>query len=128
MKKAIETSRAPAPIGPYSQAVKSGDFLFISGQIPLDPATGELVSGGIHEQTVQVLENLKAILESAGSGLDRVVKTTIYLSHMANFPEMNAVYAEYFSAETPPARSTIQVAALPKGAILEIEAIAEVEE
>jgi len=128
MKKAIESTRAPAPIGPYSQAVKSGNFLFISGQIPLNPSTGELVAGGIHEQTVQVLNNLKAILEAGGSSLEKVVKTTIYLSHMANFTEMNAVYAEYFPKEPTPARSTVQVAALPKGAMLEIEAVAETAE
>jgi 2-iminobutanoate/2-iminopropanoate deaminase len=128
MKKAIESTRAPAPIGPYSQAVKSGNFLFISGQIPLNPSTGELVAGGIHEQTVQVLNNLKAILEAGGSSLEKVVKTTIYLSHMANFTEMNAVYAEYFPKEPAPARSTVQVAALPKGAMLEIEAVAETAE
>jgi len=126
MKDAVETTLAPPPIGAYNQAIKSGGFLFISGQIPLNPTTGELVAGGIHEQTVQVLENLKTILEAGGSSLEQVVKTTIYLSHMANFSEMNTVYADFFSHQPAPARSTIQVAALPKGAMLEIEAIAEV--
>ena len=126
MKKIVNTDSAPAPIGPYNQAVKSGHLLFTSGQIPIDPATGDLVSGGIREQTIQVLENLKAVVEAAGGTLDDVLKTTVFLADMADFPELNALYAEYFGEENAPARSTIQVAALPKGARVEIEAIAKV--
>lgn len=126
MKHIINTNNAPAPIGPYNQAVKSGHLLFTSGQIPIDPATGVLVSGGIHEQTIQVLENLKAVLEAAGSTLADVIKTTVFLSDMADFPELNTLYAEYFGEDNAPARSTVQVAALPKGALVEIEAIAKI--
>ena len=119
----ITTGRAPAAIGPYSQAVRSGSFLFCSGQIPLDPATGQLVEGGIEAQTAQVLDNLTAVLAAAGLTLRDVVKTTVFLVSMDDFPAMNEVYARYFD-EDPPARSTIGVAALPKGARFEIEAIA----
>jgi 2-iminobutanoate/2-iminopropanoate deaminase len=119
----ITTGRAPAAIGPYSQAVRSGSFLFCSGQIPLDPATGQLVEGGIEAQTAQVLDNLTAVLAAAGLTLRDVVKTTVFLVSMDDFPAMNEVYARYFD-EDPPARSTIGVAALPKGARVEIEAIA----
>ena len=119
----IATGRAPAAIGPYSQAVRSGPFLFCSGQIPLDPASGQLVEGGIEAQTVQVLDNLTALLAAAGLTLGDVVKTTVFLVTMDDFPAMNEVYARYFD-EDPPARSTIGVAALPKGARVEIEAIA----
>ena len=126
MKKIVNTDSAPAPIGPYNQAVKSGHLLFTSGQIPIDPATGELVSGGLREQTIQVLENLKAVVEAAGGTLDDVLKTTVFLADMADFPELNTLYAEYFGEENAPARSTIQVAALPKGARVEIEAIAKI--
>jgi len=125
MKHIINTDNAPAPIGPYNQAVKSGHLLYTSGQIPIDPTTGVLVSGGIREQTIQVLENLKSVLEEAGCTLDDVVKTTVFLTDMADFPELNILYAEYFGEENAPARSTVQVAALPKGARVEIEAIAK---
>jgi 2-iminobutanoate/2-iminopropanoate deaminase len=124
MKQIINTNNAPAPIGPYNQAVKSGTLIYTSGQIPIDPQTGNLVSGGIREQTIQTLENLKAVIEAAGSTLGKVLKTTVFLADMADFPEMNALYAEYFGEDNAPARSTIQVAALPKGALVEIEAIA----
>lgn len=126
MKKIIHTDQAPAPIGPYNQAVKSGPLLFTSGQIPIDPATGALVSGGIREQTLQVFENLKAVLEAAGCTLGDVIKTTVFLADLADFPELNRLYAEYFGEDHAPARSTVQVAALPKGALVEIEAIAKV--
>jgi len=125
MKKIINTERAPEPIGPYNQAVKSGHLLYTSGQIPIDPTTGEMVSSGIREQTIQVLENLKAVLEAAGSTLDDTIKTTVFLADMADFPELNTIYAEYFGEDNAPARSTVQVAALPKGALVEIEAIAK---
>jgi len=121
MKKIINTENAPAPIGPYNQAVKSGHLLFTSGQIPIDPATGTLVSGGIREQTIQVLENLKNILEAAGGLPDSVIKTTVFLTDMADFSAMNAIYAEYLGEDNAPARSTVQVAALPKGALVEID-------
>jgi 2-iminobutanoate/2-iminopropanoate deaminase len=124
MKQIINTNNAPAPIGPYNQAVKSGTLIYTSGQIPIDPQTGNLVSGGIREQTIQTLENLKAVIEAAGSTLGKVLKTTVFLADMADFPEMNALYAEYFGEDNAPTRSTIQVAALPKGALVEIEAIA----
>ncbi len=126
MKRIIETGKAPAPIGPYSQAVKSGHLLFTSGQIPINPATGDLVEGGIREQTIQVLENLKAVLEAAGATLDDAIKATVFLASMADFPEVNTIYAEYFGETNAPARSTIQVAALPKGSLIEIELIAKV--
>ena len=126
MKKTINTTNAPAPIGPYSQAVKSGHLLFTSGQIPVDPKTGEMISTGIREQTIQVLENLKAVVEAAGSTLDDAIKTTVFLTDMADFPELNTIYAEYFGEDNAPARSTVQVAALPKGARVEIELVAKV--
>lgn len=119
----ITTGRAPAAIGPYSQAVRSGPFLFCSGQIPLDPGTGQLVEGGIEAQTARALDNLTGLLAAGGLTLDDVVKTTVFLVSMDDFPAMNEVYARYFD-EDPPARSTIGVAALPKGARFEIEAIA----
>ena len=122
-KQVIATPDAPKAIGPYSQAIRVGDFVFTAGQIGLDPSTMEMVAGGINEQARQVLSNLKHVLEAAGSGLDRVVKTTVFLSDMANFAAMNAVYTEYFP-ENPPARSAVEVAALPKGAAVEIEAVA----
>ena len=124
MKQIIKTEGAPDPVGPYSQAVRSGSLLFVSGQIPIDPQSGELVEGGIREQSVQVLENLKAVLEAAGSSLGGVVKTTVFLADLSDFPEMNRVYAGYFGESAAPARSTIQAAALPKGARVEIDAIA----
>lgn len=122
-KTVINSANAPGAIGPYSQAIKAGNVLYASGQIPLDPATGAMVSGGIKEQTERVLRNLKGVLESAGGSLNNVVKTTVYLADMAQFTEMNAVYATFFT-EKPPARATVQVAALPKNALVEIDAIA----
>lgn len=121
--RAVETDRAPAPVGPYSQAVVAGEWVFVSGAIPLDPA-GTLVDGGIEAQTEQVLANLSAVLEAAGATLANVVKTTVYLADLSEFPRMNEVYARHFSAEPAPARATVQVAALPVGARVEIEAIA----
>ncbi len=118
----ISTDKAPAAVGPYSQAVQVGDFVYTAGQIPLDPATGRLVEGDIGAQTRQVLLNLKAILEAAGSSTSDVVKTTVFLVDMDEFKAMNAVYAEFFPA-APPARSTVQVGALPLGARVEIEAM-----
>lgn len=122
----IATNKAPAAIGPYSQAVRAGGMLFCSGQIALDPITGEMVSGSIEEETRRVLENLQELLGAAGVGFDNVLKTTIYLVDMADFPTVNQVYGSYFSASKP-ARATVAVAALPRGARVEIEAIAEVE-
>lgn len=121
----IATDRAPAAIGPYSQAVRCGGLVFCSGQIPLIPATGELLSGDIRIETKQVMENLAAVLTAAGSDFGRVVKTTIYLTDMADFPVVNEVYGSYFS-DHKPARATVAVAALPRGARVEIEAIAAV--
>jgi len=118
----IATPSAPAAIGPYSQAVAAGNLLFVSGQIPLDPETGELVGGDIESQTRRVLDNVTAIIQAAGADMDRVVKTTIFLADMNDFAVVNGVYAEYFSA-TPPARATVQVAGLPKGVPVEIEAV-----
>ena len=118
----ISTSSAPAAIGPYSQAVRAGDLLFVSGQIPLDPATGDLEAGPIEAQARRVLENLKAIIEAAGLGMDRVVKTTIYLTNLQHFAAVNAVYGEYFPTD-PPARATVEVSSLPRGVGVEIEAV-----
>ncbi len=125
--KVIQTEKAPKAIGPYSQGIKLEGLglIFTAGQIPMDPKTGEIVSGGIEKETRQVLENVKGVLEEAGSGLSKVVKTTVYLKDMKDFPLMNQVYAEYFK-ENPPARTTVQVAELPKGAMIEIEAVAVV--
>ena len=119
----VATDAAPAAIGPYSQGVVAGGFFFSAGQIPLDPATGELVAGGIAEQTEQVLRNLAAVLEAAGSSLDSVVKTTVFLADISDFAEMNAVYGRFFTGQ-PPARSTVQAARLPRDARVEIEAVA----
>jgi 2-iminobutanoate/2-iminopropanoate deaminase len=119
----IQTDRAPQAIGPYSQAIKANGLIFASGQIPLDPATMQVVEGGIEEQTERVLDNLKAVLEAAGSALDRVVKTTVYLADMNEFAAMNEVYATYFGA-TKPARATVQVARLPRDARVEIDVVA----
>lgn len=119
----IATAGAPAAIGPYSQAIRAGGLIFVSGQIPLDPATGQVVSGGASAQAVRVLDSLRAVLEAAGSSLERVVKTTVYLTDLGAFAEVNEVYARYFS-EAPPARATVQVAALPRGVLIEIEAVA----
>lgn len=126
-KTAVSTSDAPAAIGPYSQAVRVGDMLFTSGQVGLDPKTGNLVAGGITEQTTRVLENLKAVLAKAGLDLFHVVKTTVFLKQMSDFAAMNAVYAKYLAPEgvVAPARSTVQVAGLPKDALVEIEVIAK---
>ncbi len=123
MREVVYTESAPAPIGPYSQAVKSGGFLFISGQIPVDPKTGEVVRGGIREQTRQVLENVKAILEAAGYTLNDVVMCFVFLTDLNLFPQYNEVYGEYFR-DKPPARVTIQAARLPKDVLIEIAAIA----
>ena len=123
MRQIIHTEKAPQAIGPYSQAVVAGGFVFTSGQIPLDPLTGEFVAGGIAEQTEQVLRNLSQVLEAAGTGLDRVVKTTVYLADMSDFAAMNEVYGRHFQA-TPPARSTVQAARLPRDARVEIDVIA----
>jgi len=123
MKEIIATEDAPRAIGPYSQAVRAGNFVFASGQIPIDPATGEFVPGGIAEQTEQVLKNLTALFAAAGVGLDQIVKTTVFLADMNDFTAMNEVYGRFFS-EAPPARSTVQAARLPRDAKVEIEAIA----
>ena len=123
MKEIVQTEHAPRAIGPYSQAIKTNGLIFASGQIPTDPATGEFVAGGIEEQTRQVLKNLSAVLEAAGSSLDRVVKTTVFLIDMQEFAAMNEVYATFFTSN-PPARATVQVARLPRDARVEIEAIA----
>jgi 2-iminobutanoate/2-iminopropanoate deaminase len=123
-KQIIHTAKAPAPVGPYQQAVRMGQFVFTAGQIPIDPHTGATITGSIESQTRQVIENLKAILEAAGSSLEQTVKTTIFLRDMNDFAKMNAVYADYFKADTAPARSTVQVARLPKDVAIEIEAIA----
>ena len=123
MKKIIASAKAPGAIGPYSQAIAAGGLLFVSGQLPVDPATGAFVSEDIGELTARSLENLKAILEEAGCGLRDVVKTTVFLKDMGDFAAMNKVYAEYFPTDCP-ARSAVEVAALPKGSRIEIEAIA----
>ena len=125
-KKAIATEQAPAAIGPYSQAVRSGEMLYISGQIPLDPATGEVIEGNIQEQTRRVLENLKAILSEAGGDFENVVKTTVYISNMDEFLLINEVYASYFG-DCPPARACVEVSRLPKNVGVEIDAIAVLE-
>jgi len=122
-RSVVATAGAPAAIGPYAQGVLAGGFLFVSGQVPLDPATGALVPGGVGAQTERVLRSVAAVLEAAGSGLGKVVKTTVYLTDLGAFAEMNEVYARYFPAD-PPARATVQVAALPKGAAVEIDAVA----
>jgi 2-iminobutanoate/2-iminopropanoate deaminase len=123
MKKIVATEKAPKAIGPYSQAIVHNGMAFLSGQIPLDPATGQLVEGDIAAQTTRVLENLKAVLEACGSGLDQVVKTTVYIKDMGEFAKMNEVYGKYFS-ENPPARSTVEAARLPRDVRVEIDAIA----
>ena len=123
--KTISTKKAPAAIGPYSQAVQVGNLVYTSGQIPIDPATGAFVEGGIKEQTRQSLTNVRAILEEAGLTMNNVVKTTVFMADMNDFADMNAVYAEFFS-ESYPARSAVAVKMLPKGALVEIEVVAEV--
>ncbi len=124
--KIIHTSKAPAALGPYSQAVVAGEWVFASGQIPIDPGTGEFIDGGISEQTDLVLKNLAAVLREAGASLDRVVKTTVYLADMGTFGDMNEVYAKHFGDHRP-ARATVQAAALPKNVGVEIDAIAHLE-
>lgn len=123
MKVIIKTDNAPQAIGPYSQAVKANGFVFASGQIPIDPATGQFVEGGIAEQTEQVMKNVSKVLEAAGSSLDKVIKTTVFLADMGEFAAMNEVYGRYFEQE-PPARATVEAARLPRDARVEIEAIA----
>ena len=125
-KKAFLTSKAPKPIGPYSQAIQTGKLVFLAGQIPLDPTSGQLIEGDIVAQTRRAMDNVMAVLEEAGLGPDHVVKTTIYLADMADFPVMNEVYGSYFKG-TPPARSAIQAARLPKDARIEIDVIAAVD-
>jgi 2-iminobutanoate/2-iminopropanoate deaminase len=127
-KTVIATATAPAAIGPYSQGVRLGNLVFTAGQIPLDPITGQVVSSGIAGQTTRVLENLKAILEAAGSTLAQVVKTTVYLKDLSDFAEMNAVYGAYLAPEgvVAPARTTVEVSRLPKDVLVEIEVVAEV--
>ena len=122
-KNIIATTNAPAAIGPYSQAIDCGSLLITSGQIPIDPATGNLVEGDITAQTRQSLTNVKAILEAAGLTMDNVAKTTVFLAHMSDFAAMNAVYAEFFTEGNYPARSAVEVGALPKGALVEIETL-----
>lgn len=119
----VSTDGAPQAIGPYSQAVRAGAFLFCSGQIPLEPATGEMVSGGIEAQARRVLENLKAVVEAAGGGLNQVIQVTVYMTDLASFAEVNAVYEEYFG-DSKPARATVQAAALPRGALIEADCVA----
>ena len=123
MKEVVFTPRGPKPIGPYSQAIKANGFLFVSGQVALDPQSGEMVGSEVRQQTERVLENLKAILEASGSSFKHVVKTTVYLKDMNDFPAMNEIYARYFTT-TPPARSTVQAARLPKDALVEIDVVA----
>ena len=124
----VRTNGAPDPVGPYSQAVVHGGLVFASGQIPLDPASGELVGGEIEQQTERVVANLGAVLEAAGSSLRDVIKTTVFLTDLSLFPRVNAVYAEHFTGDPSPARATVQVAALPLGAEVEIEAVARVQD
>jgi len=123
MVEVVFTDKAPKPVGPYSQAVIAGDFVFLAGQIPLDPETGELVGGGIREQTKRVLDNIKAILEAAGCSLRDVVSVTAYLRDLSHFNEFNEVYSEYFS-ENKPARTTVQVSALPRNSLVEVAVVA----
>ena len=125
MRQAVSTDQAPAAIGPYSQAVKAGDFLFLSGQIPLDPATGQIVAGGIEPQTRQVFANIGAILQAAGLSFDEVVSATVYVADMNDFARVNEIYATYFSAPAP-ARATVQVARLPKDSLVEIQVVARI--
>lgn len=126
MKHIVSTKDAPQAIGPYSQAIVAGGFLFASGQVPFDPKTGEFVEGGIREQTAQVLRNVSKVLEAAGASLENVVKTTVFLADMNDFAAMNEVYASFFASE-PPARSTVEAARLPRDARIEIEVIALIE-
>ncbi len=123
MKAVVSTDEAPAAIGPYSQAVRAGELLFLSGQIPLDPKSGQMVAGDIEAETRRVMDNLGAVLKAAGLEYEHLVKTTIFLTDLADFPAVNGVYGSYFSSD-PPARATVQVAALPKGARVEIDGVA----
>lgn len=123
MRVIVKTPNAPAAIGPYSQAVKANGFVYASGQIAIDPATNEVIEGGIREQTGRVLKNLRGLLEASGSSLDRVVKTTVFLTDMADYPAMNEEYAKFFAAD-PPARAALAVAGLPKNVLVEIDAVA----
>ena len=120
----IATDKAPAAIGPYAQANRVGDLVFTSGQIPLDPGTGEIVGVTVAEQTARAIENLRGVLEAAGSGLDKVIKTTVFLADITDFAEMNEVYSRYFAGDILPSRSAVGVSGLPKGALVEIEAVA----
>lgn len=124
MRKIVSTDKAPAAIGPYSQANIFDDFVFTSGQVPLDPATGDIVGTTIEEQTRQVFKNMKAILETAGSSLDKVLKTTVFIKNMNDFGKMNEIYAEFFTEGSYPSRSAVEVARLPKDVLVEIETIA----
>jgi len=125
MREIVTSDRGPKPIGPYSQAVKANGFIFLSGQVGLDPKTGEMIPGDIRQQTERTLENIKGILEGSGSNLHHVVKATVFLKDMNDFSAMNEVYGRYFTT-TPPARSTVQVARLPKDALVEIEVVATI--
>ena len=127
MRVKVQTDNAPAAIGPYSQGIRAGNLVFVSGQIPIDPATGQFVEGGVAEQTEQVLKNLGAVLHAAGSSLSQVVKTTVFLAEMKEFAAMNDVYARFFT-EVPPARATVAAAGLPRDARVEIEAVALIAE
>ena len=122
-REVIQTEGAPRAVGPYSQAIRAGAYVFTAGQVAIDPATNQFLGGDVTQQTRQVLSNLRAVLEAAGSGLDRVVKTTVFLTTMDNFQSMNGIYTEFFG-DAPPARSTIAVAGLPLGALVEIECVA----
>lgn len=124
LRSIIATNEAPAAIGPYSQAVRAGQLVFLSGQIPLDPATGELVAGDIEAETTQVMKNLAAVLRAAGSSFEHVLKATIFLTNLGDFARVNGVYGAAFAGVSPPARSTVQVSALPRGANVEIELVA----
>jgi 2-iminobutanoate/2-iminopropanoate deaminase len=123
-KKIIKAPKAPQPVGPYNQAVRTGNLIYTAGQIPLDPKTGQMVKGDIKEQTRRVLENVKAVLEAAGTDLEKVIKATVFLKDMNMFAQMNEIYGQYFKNETAPARSTVEVVRLPKDALVEIEVIA----
>lgn len=124
IRKRVSTENAPAAVGPYAQANILGDMVYTSGQIPLNPKSGEILGTTIEEQTVQALDNLKAVVEASGSSMSKIIKTTVFLNDINNFQKMNEIYAEYFSGEHLPSRSAFEVAALPKGALVEIEAIA----
>jgi len=122
-REAVSTPNAPKAIGPYSQAIKANGFVFVSGQVAFDPATGNLISGGVEQQTEQVMKNLSAVLEAAGSGWDKVIKTSVFLKNMSEFGQMNEVYAKFFTS-APPARTTVEVARLPRDVSVEIDVIA----